>query len=55
MKLLRLIYTRLLLPEHTPGSFCTCHYTRGSVFKLAKFAPGAYSQIWLNIVEHFAG
>ena len=51
-------YTRgILLPEHTPGSFCTCQYTRGSVFKFAQFAPGACSQIFnrLNIVEHFAG
>ena len=48
-------------PIHTrgfdPGSFCTCQYTRGSVFKFAQFAPGARSQIFnpLNIVEHFAG
>ena len=51
-------YTRgVLLPEHAPGSFCTCQYTRGSVFKFAQFAPGACSQIFnlLNIVEHFAG
>ena len=51
-------YTReILLPEHTPGSFCTCQYTRGSVFKFAQFAPWACSQIFnrLNIVEHFAG
>ena len=51
-------YTRgVLLPEHAPGSFCTCQYTRGSVFKFAQFAPGAFSQIFnrLNIVEHFAG
>ena len=34
-----------------------CQYTRGSVFKFAQFAPGAFSQIFnrLNIVEHFAG
>ena len=51
-------YTRgVLLPEHARGSFCTCQYTRGSVFKFAQFAPGACSQIFnrLNIVEHFAG
>ena len=51
-------YTRgVLLPEHDPGSFCTCQYTRGNVFKFALFAPGACSQIFnrLNIVEHFAG
>ena len=51
-------YTRgVLLPEHAPGSFCMCQYTRGSVFKFAQFAPGACSQIFnrLNIVEHFAG
>ena len=51
-------YTRgVLLPEHAPGSFCTCQYTRGSVFKFAQFAPGACSQIFnrLNIVEHFVG
>ena len=47
----------VLLPEHAPGSFCTCQYTRGSVFKFAQFAPGACSQIFnrLNIVEHFVG
>ena len=51
-------YTQgVLLPEHAPGSFCTCQYTRGSVFKFAQFASGACSQIFnqLNIVEHFAG
>ena len=51
-------YTRgVLPPEHAPGSFCTCQYTRGSVLKFAQFAPGACSQIFnrLNIVEHFAG
>ena len=51
-------YTRgVLLPEHDPGSFCMCQYTRGSVFKFALFAPGACSQTFnrLNIVEHFAG
>ena len=51
-------YTRgVLLLEHAPGSFCTCQYTQGSVFKFAQFAPGACSQIFnrLNIVEHFAG
>ena len=51
-------YTQgVLLPEHAPGSFCMCQYTRGSVFKFAQFAPGACSQIFnrLNIVEHFAG
>ena len=47
----------VLLPEHAPCSFCTCQHTRGSVFKLAKFAAGDDTQIfnWLNIVEHFAG
>ena len=47
----------ILLPEHAPGSLCTCQYTRGSVFKFAQFAPGACSQIFnrLNIVEHFVG
>ena len=47
----------VLLPGHAPGSFCTCQYTRGSVFKFAQFAPGPCSQIFnpLNIVEHFAG
>ena len=37
--------------------FCTCQYTRGSIFKFAQFDPGACSQIFnrLNIVEHFAG
>ena len=52
------VYTRgVLLPEHAPGSFCTCQYTRGSVFKFAQFAPWGCSQIFnlLNIVEHFAG
>ena len=29
--------------EHAPGSFCTCQYTRGSVFKFAQFAPGTCS------------
>ena len=55
--LVRLIHTMVLLPEHAPGSFCTCQYTRGSVFKFAQFAPGACSQIsnLLNIVEHFEG
>ena len=51
-------YTRrVLLPEHAPGSFCTCQYTRGSVFKFAQFAPGPCSQIFnrLNIMEHFVG
>ena len=55
---LRPIHTpRILLPEHAPGSFCTCQYTRRSVFKFAQFAPGACSQIFnrLNIVGHFAG
>ena len=54
---LRPIHTRGFLPEHAPGSFCTCQYTRGSIFKFAQFAPGACSQIFnrLNIVEHFAG
>ena len=43
-------YTRgVLLPEHAPGSFCTCHYTRGSVFKFAQFAPGACSQIFYPV------
>ena len=49
-------YTRgVLLTEHAPGLFCTCQYTRGSVFKFAQFALGACSQIFnlLNIVEHF--
>ena len=47
----------VLLPVQAPGSFFTCQYTRGSVFKFAQFAPGACSQIFnrLNIVEHFAG
>ena len=32
-------YTRgVLLPEHAPGSFCTCQYTRGSVLP-RKLAP----------------
>ena len=51
-------YTRgVLLPEHAPGSFCMCQYTRGSVFKFAQFASGACFQIFnrLNIVEHFVG
>ena len=47
----------VLLPEHAPGSFCTCQYTQGSIFKFAQFPPGACSQTFnlLNIVEHFAG
>ena len=51
-------YTRgVLLTEHAPGLFCTCQYTRGSVFKFAQFALGACSQIFnlLNIADHFAG
>ena len=51
-------YTRgVLLLEHAPGSFGTCQYTRGSVFKFAQFVKGACSQIFnlLNIVEHFVG
>ena len=45
-----------LLPEHAPVSFCTCNYTRGSVFKFAQFAPGVCSQIFnrLHILKHFA-
>ena len=47
----------VLLPEHAPGSFCTCQHTQGSIFKFAQFTPGACSQTFnlLNIVEHFAG
>ena len=47
----------VLLPEHAPGSFCTCQYTQGSIFKFTQFTAGACSQTFnlLNIVEHFAG
>ena len=40
-----------------PRATKSSQYTRGSVFKLAQFAPGACSRIFnrLNIVEHFAG
>ena len=71
VKGLKPIHTRVLLPEHAPGSFCTAsahegsycgsllhvRYTRGSVFKFTQFAPGACFQIFnrLNTVEHFAG
>ena len=60
-------FNKVLRPKHTrgfasgacsaPGSFCTCQYTRGSVFKFAQFSPGVCSQIFnrLNIVEHFSG
>ena len=56
-RLQRPIHTGVLPPEHASGSFCTCQYTRGSVFKFAQFAPGVCSQIFnrLNIVEDFAG
>ena len=48
-------FNKVLRPIHsrgfTPGAFCTCQYTRGSVFKFAQFAPGVCSQIFnrLNI------
>ena len=41
----------VLLPVQAPGSFFTCQYTRGSVFKFAQFAPGEIFNR-SNIVEH---
>ena len=33
-------YTRgVLLPEHVPGSFCTCQYTQGSVICPGSLLP----------------
>ena len=47
-------YTRgVLLPEHSPGSFCTCQYTRGAFSSSLNLPRELCSQIFnrLNIVE----